>query len=173
MSRAAIRRIDPTSAGPVLEAVLDVYGAAFDADVWTLDDGAIDAARDRIAAHLRRPGAALVVAEEDGGIVGFAYGHRGERGQWWTDRMLALEPGLASVLDGHFELVELAVAPGSWGHGVGAALLDAVLRDRPEPHAICSTRADARAMGMYLRRGWTVVAEPPGGQPVLHFPLAT
>ncbi|WP_404310914.1 GNAT family N-acetyltransferase [Agrococcus terreus] len=170
--RAALRHVAPADAGAVLEPVLAVYAAAFAADGWQLEPGAIDAARSRIPIHLARPGASLVVAEADGALVGFAYGHRGERGQWWTDRMLAAAPALEPLLGGHFEVVELAVAPDAWGEGIGAALLEAVLAERPEPHALCTTRAGTRAMGMYVRRGWSVVAEPPGGQPVLHLPLA-
>ena len=36
--------------------------------------------------HAARAGFRLVLAREDGRLVGFAYGYTGERGQWWTDR---------------------------------------------------------------------------------------
>ena len=58
------------------------------------------------------------------------------------------------------ELVELAVLPDTQGHGIGAALLEALLAARPEPHVLLHTvDQDTPAMRLYLRAGFSRAVE--------------
>ena len=90
-------------------------------------------------------------------VVGFAWGHVGRRGQYWTDLVRdALPPDVAQEwADGHFELVELAVLPAYRSHGLGRALHDAVL-DGVDRRCLLSTSDDERdpAVRLYQRSGW-------------------
>jgi GNAT superfamily N-acetyltransferase len=45
------------------------------------------------------------------------------------------------------------------GHGLGQALLDALLQERPESVATLAAVIEADAYDWYLRRGWRKVAE--------------
>ena len=69
----------------------------------------------------------MTAAQDDDALVGFAYGYVGERGQWWSDRVVeALPVAVTDVwVGGHFEFVELAVLPDYRGQGIGGLLHDA------------------------------------------------
>jgi hypothetical protein len=56
----------------------------------------------------------LAARTEDGQLVGFAYGYEGRPGEWWHDSVaaaLAPEQQVMWLAPGHFEFVELQVAP--------------------------------------------------------------
>ncbi len=59
------------------------------------------------------------------------------------------------------EVMTIAVRPSSWGHGIGSALLAALLaaaRERGCAEMFLEVRADnPRAHGLYLRRGFTEI----------------
>jgi GNAT superfamily N-acetyltransferase len=59
--------------------------------------------------------------DEDGAIIGFAYGFTGLPGQSWTDAMrAAVGPNVAGEwLDRHFEFAEFGVLPTWQGRGIG------------------------------------------------------
>ena len=117
--------------------------------------------------HAARAGFRLVLAREDGRLVGFAYGYTGERGQWWTDRAAeALPPDVAAAwLGGHFELVSIGVLASARGAGLGAALLREVTHDLPHERWTLMTAADPEdpARRLYASQGWVVIG--PGLQP--------
>jgi [ribosomal protein S18]-alanine N-acetyltransferase len=56
------------------------------------------------------------------------------------------------------DVLTIAVAPAHWGHGIGSALLDTMIRqarDRSCAEVFLEVREDnARARGLYLRRGF-------------------
>jgi ribosomal protein S18 acetylase RimI-like enzyme len=108
--------------------------------------------------HCARPEFRLVAAEDDGSLVGFAYGYVGERGQWWSDRVVeALAPSVADVwVGGHFEFVELAVLPSSRRRGIGARLHDGLMSGTEHRRGLLSTDdSDTPARRLYASRGWT------------------
>jgi ribosomal protein S18 acetylase RimI-like enzyme len=108
--------------------------------------------------HCARQEFRLVAAEDDGSLVGFAYGYVGERGQWWSDRVVeALAPSVADVwVGGHFEFVELAVLPASRRRGIGARLHDALMSGTEHRRGLLSTDdSDTPARRLYASRGWT------------------
>jgi ribosomal protein S18 acetylase RimI-like enzyme len=108
--------------------------------------------------HCARPEFRLVAAEDDGSLVGFAYGYVGERGQWWSDRVVeALGAALADTwVGGHFEFVELAVLESHRRRGIGARLHDRLMRGTEHRRGLLSTDdSETPARRLYASRGWT------------------
>jgi ribosomal protein S18 acetylase RimI-like enzyme len=133
--------------------VYDVYDAVF-GDVA----GEGEWRADTFDKHCARQEFRLVAAEDDGSVVGFAYGYVGDRGQWWSDRVVeALEPSVADVwVGGHFEFVELAVLPSSRRQGIGARLHDRLMSGTEHRRGLLSTDdSDTPARRLYASRGWT------------------
>jgi ribosomal protein S18 acetylase RimI-like enzyme len=103
---------------------------------------------------------AVIERTADGSLAGFAYGYRGERGQWWHDLVAAAlgKDGASRWLPpGHFEFVELHVRSDLWGRGIGSRLHDALLAPEPGPAVLSTQRDNERALGLYRRRGWQVI----------------
>ena len=113
--------------------------------------------------HAGREGFRAVVERTgDGRLAGFAYGYRGEAGQWWHDLVAAAlgEDGTARWLaPGHFEFVELHVRSDLWGRGIGGRLHDALLEAEPGPAVLSTQRDNERALGLYRRRGWELIVQ--------------
>ena len=165
---AAIELVGP--AGVPAADVVAVYAEAFGAGPYF--EGEEEVRRFAEAAlprHLARRDfrMALAHSEEDGAVVGFAYGYTGEPGQWWHDWVWAqLTPAEAAEWDGAFEIVELAVRPAAQGQGTGGRLHDALLAGLPHRTALLSTRdADTPARHLYTRRGWTTLRAGLGAGP--------
>lgn len=120
--------------------------------------------------HRGRADFRLVTAEEGEELLGFAWGYTGERGQWWAEMVhSALGAAGDAWVGGHFEVVELAVAPAHRGRRLGAALFDALLADLPHERALLQTDEDPDSPGhrLYLRRGWRVLGPLSAGKVVM------
>lgn len=154
-----------------MEAVVTVSGSVDEAgtlEVWAVYDAAFgdqpDLATWRAAVwdrHVARDGFRLARARTAEGLVGFAYGYTGERGQWWSDRAAeALGPDVAAEwIGGHFELVSIGLVPEARGAGLGGRLLSAVTADLPHERWTLMTTADGTdpARRLYARHGWSVI----------------
>ncbi|MFE6967962.1 GNAT family N-acetyltransferase [Isoptericola sp. NPDC057653] len=152
MAVVELRRTDGAGAAALAEQVWSCYDAVFGdvADPVEWRTGRYD----RHAAH---DGYRLVTAHADGGLVGFAWGYVGQRGQYWSDLLVeALPPDVADAWVGdHFELVELGVLAAWRGHGVGRRLHDAVLEGVGRRSLLLTSEAeDDPAVGLYRRSGW-------------------
>jgi ribosomal protein S18 acetylase RimI-like enzyme len=114
--------------------------------------------------HARRNGFRFLAARDEAGeLVGFAYGYAGGPGEWWHDHVAAaLNPEQRArwLVPGHFEFVELQVAPEREGEGIGGRLHDALLAEVTGPTALLSTEcSNDRARGFYGRRGWQTLVD--------------
>jgi ribosomal protein S18 acetylase RimI-like enzyme len=114
-----------------------------------------------LPSHAGREGFRAVIERAPAGeLAGFAYGYRGGPGQWWHD-LVAVALGTLAADDwlrpGHFEFVELHVRPELWGRGIGGRIHDALLAPEPGPAVLSTQRDNARALGLYRRRGWRVI----------------
>lgn len=144
--------------------VAKVYAAAFGAPEYASAGMDADAFRDeQLPRHAQRVGFRLVLARTATGlVVGFAYGYTGGPGQWWTERIKERIPAeLAAMwLDGHFEFVELGVAPEAQRYGIGGALHDTLLDGLPHDRALLTTWMDDTlpARRLYRRKGWQELA---------------
>jgi broad specificity phosphatase PhoE len=130
-------------------------------ELSVLDGPAALAAANVLPAHAARPGFRCATLLLGSTVAGFAYGYTGQRGQWWTDTVAARVPAelAADWLGGHFELVEVEVAPEHQGRGFGAALVDGVLLGLPHDRALLTTYDDeSPTPRLYRRLGWEKLA---------------
>lgn len=112
--------------------------------------------------HRAREGFRLSVAHDDGGLVGFAWGYVGERGQYWSDLVVSALPSRVADrwVGGHFEFVELAVLACHRRRGIGVRLHDRLLEGVTPDRALLGTdSSDSSAVRLYLSRGWTKLGE--------------
>jgi ribosomal protein S18 acetylase RimI-like enzyme len=110
-------------------------------------------------------------------LSGFAYGYTGRRGQWWTDLAARVLPAAAADewLDGHFELVSIAVAPGARGRGIGRTLLRTLTDGLPHQRLLLMTTSDEDdpARRLYASEGWMVLGPGVGDGQVIMAKRAT
>jgi ribosomal protein S18 acetylase RimI-like enzyme len=147
--------------GPRRQEILDVHSLAHGRSAESARQQMF--ADDTLPRHAAREGFRFLAAlESDGSLGGFAYGYTGASGQWWHDQV-ARAMDAATFREWlqplHFEFCELAVRPDLQGIGLGGALHDALLADRPEPRALLSTARDDNdaVIAFYERRGWRIV----------------
>ena len=147
-----VRRHSPVDGLGLADRIWPCYDEAFgdfsDFETWR---------DDLFARHATRSGYRLVVATEGATVAGFSWGYIGERGQYWTDLAYDALPGPVADewVGGHFEFVELAVAPKFRRRGLGRRLHDTLL-DGIGQRALLSTTDDPAdpAVQLYLNSGW-------------------
>lgn len=147
-----VRRYGPVDGAGLAHRIWPCYDEVFgdfsDFDTWHAD---------MFARHASRGGYRLVVATAGEAVAGFSWGYIGERGQYWADLVAgALPPNVPGEwVGGHFEFVELAVAPKFRRHGLGRRLHDTLL-DGVRQQALLSTTDDLTdpAVRLYLSSGW-------------------
>ena len=95
--------------------------------------------------EMENPQAVVVVAEQDGAVVGYGYGRL--EGQDWN-----------RLLDRHGELVDLWVEPGARRGGIGAALVErtaAEMVERGAPRIVLATATpNVTAQRLFARLGF-------------------
>jgi ribosomal protein S18 acetylase RimI-like enzyme len=156
-----IALVDGADAVALADELAAVYARAFGAPGYDEPPEAAERFRtESLPKHAGRDGFRCALARDGARIVGFAYGYTGHRGQWWSDRVVSRAPAdiARDWVGGHFEFVELAVDPAEQGHGVGAALHDALLAGLPHERALLTTYADDQpAPRLYRRKGWRLL----------------
>lgn len=147
---------DPRELGRRAEQVLDVYAEAMDVPRPVAGNR-----HSILEAHAGRAGLRAIAALTDRDeLIGIAYGHLGENGQWWHDQVLtAIDKhggeSARAQWAGAFEVCELHVLPAWQGAGLGRALLAALLDPAPAPVALLTTpEGHIRAREFYRTGGW-------------------
>lgn len=154
-----VRLLADSELGRATPGIIEVYRATFTVPPWDETEEDVQWFSERLSEHARRARFRCAVAgeDDDGRVVGFAYGYDVEPGEWWYDvAWRAL--GRASVLrwlSDSFELVELAVMPYARGNGIGGRLHDTLLARLSCQTAVLTTLdGDTPAKLFYRRRGW-------------------
>lgn len=146
-----IHVLDGDAAGAYAEPVFALYETVFadlpDENTWR------EQMYDR---HRSRDGFRLVLALDDDLVLGFAWGYRGARGQYWPDLVARTLPAVGAEWVGdHFEFVELAVQPAARQQGIGRRLHDALLNGLTGRALLGTSVDDADpAVRLYRSRGW-------------------
>jgi ribosomal protein S18 acetylase RimI-like enzyme len=152
--------------GPGALAVLDeleaAYRAAFTAPGYDETDEQVRRfATETLPTHAGREGFRMVTLRADAGLRGFGYGYTGRDDQWWSGQIRATAPAAVADgwLDGHFEVVSVAVDPAAQRRGFGRSLMEALVDGIPHERALLTTYADDRpAPRLYARLGWQRLA---------------
>jgi GNAT superfamily N-acetyltransferase len=138
---------------------------ALHAEVCT-DDGV--AFEDRFVVQRRQPGFVLAEARHGGYLVGYAFGMPLRPStDWWRYLTTPLPDGVTAEHPGRtFALAELVVRASWRRQGIGRALHDLILRDRPEERAtLAIPPAAAPAQNAFRNWGWRKVARTRGERP--------
>jgi ribosomal protein S18 acetylase RimI-like enzyme len=151
-----IRRLDGPAATREIDRVWAAYDAVFgdwtDQERW---------GEELFLRHAARDGFRLLLAESGSALVGFAWGYRGEPGQFWSDWVIRELPAVGrDWIGGHDELVSVGVLPDYRGRGIAGQLVDAFLADSG-PRALLSTELDpaSSAVRLYRSRGFAPLGE--------------
>jgi GNAT superfamily N-acetyltransferase len=139
----------------VLDEVIDLY---LDVRRGLGDNSSINSRAafvDRTTRQAGQDGFGGVLARVGGTLVGFAFGVPLPPGGWWGGR--AEPPPMEILAAPKFAVIEIDVAEPWRGRGIGRALHDRLLADRPEPYAILTTAPGRPARAMYARWGWVPV----------------
>ncbi|MCW2622426.1 MAG: Acetyltransferase [Frankiales bacterium] len=155
-TQVQVRSWTPTELADHGDEVLDVY-----AEAMQVPRPQAGMRKSILATHSGRVGLRAIAAVDSGEhLVGIAYGHLGEPGQWWHDQVMAAVvatrgPHAADPWQGAFEVCELHVRPGLQGTGLGRTLLDRLLDGPPAGAALLTTPdSETRARGFYRAGGW-------------------
>jgi GNAT superfamily N-acetyltransferase len=154
-------RHDAAGARSVRELVAEIHRDAYGEGSGFSSD---EAFMRRYDAYTARDGFDLLLADQDGTIVGQAWGwplDENATNGWWAGLIDEPEPGFTRE-DGNrtFALSEIMVRQAATGQGIAHALHDELLSTRTEERATLLVRPDnTKAYQAYLRWGWTTVAK--------------
>lgn len=140
------------AAGRLIEVYAEVYAGSIANPFFSVERFA-----ERLGNHQSAPGHALVTAELDGELIGYAYGSplRADT-QWWRGMRDPLPPDLIRETGRRtFALNEIMVRAPWRRAGVARRLHDALLADRREERAtLLVEQGNAPAKAAYVRWGW-------------------
>jgi ribosomal protein S18 acetylase RimI-like enzyme len=119
---------------------------------------------------------AVAATDSDRRLVAFAYGFRGNSGQWWHDVVRSAVSNLtgpaasSAWLSDSMEIAEVHVHPDYQARGIGRRMMLTLTDGRPERTAVLSTR-DAQSPARHLYRSLGFVDlltafQFPGGGPL-------
>lgn len=144
------------TAAPLIPALVDLYALVYAEAPYEEGPAEVDRFRQSLPEELRRPGFALVAAEDDGRLVGAAYGWTMPAGSWWSRADQDPTPDIHGA--DKLAVMEWMVEPGRRGKGIGARLMRGLLEGRPERYATLAADPRSAAWTMYRRAGWRRVA---------------
>jgi ribosomal protein S18 acetylase RimI-like enzyme len=148
---------DGTQAADLFDAVCCLYDAVFSQPPFRWTDDESEHHRQSLVGLITNPTFGLVTAEAAGELVGFAYGVAltGDT-PWWSRMTEPLPDELTAEWTGRtFAVIDLGVRQDHRKRGIGRALLDALLANRPEQRATLTVQpvaADTKAF--YDHLGW-------------------
>lgn len=157
-SPALIRELAQAEFLAELDLLVAIYAAAM-----SPDPADVPGRRNIMQRHAGNRGfSAITVSADHGGpVIAFAYGFRGETGQWWHDVVLSALTGsggearAAAWMADVMEIAEVHVHPDYQHRGTGRSMLLALTAGRPERTALLSTRdADSTARRLYRGLGF-------------------
>lgn len=173
---AALCELGPREFLGEIDALLAIYADAMGADAALLPGR-----RELMRRHAGYPDFKALQARaprdwpDQGPVLGFSYGFRGEPGQWWYDAVsAALSRAIgaartASWLADCLEVAEVHVRKEQQRQGIGTRMLTALTDGRPERTALLSTPdRDTTARRLYRRMGFCDLLTGysfPGGSP--------
>lgn len=153
-----VRRLDPTQFESLLPSAIDIYAQAMNYSKIVIPMRVAIARK-----HLTHPGFYAVGAFDRTRLVGFGYGYRCARGQWWYDQVQQMlethgPQAVAEWTTDAFELCELHVTPSYQGAGTGRLLLQRILAESEGATVLLSTpEGETIAHHLYRRTGFTRV----------------
>ena len=136
-----VRLARPEDAAAVAEVHVRTWQAAYEHVFGAERLASIDHTRRRTLAERSIASGGVVVAEEDGRVVGFA------------------SVGPSTDVDGEGELFAIYVLPEAWGSGAGTALMDAakeLLLAAYTDATLYVLEDNPRARRFYEREGWAL-----------------
>lgn len=154
------------AAAPAFDALSGLYEVVYAEPPYCEGPERVAEFREGLPGEAARSGFTLVTAEDDGLLVGAAYGWTMPAGIWWSRAEQDPPPALVDV--DKLAVMEWIVRLGHRGRGVGAELMRRLLADRPEPYATLASNPESEARGTYERAGWTQVgtSKLPWGPPM-------
>jgi GNAT superfamily N-acetyltransferase len=152
--------LDGTGAGAHADELRALHAEVYSGPPQRRDE---DAARfaDRFRVQRRQPGYVLAEARHGGYVVGYASGFPLRPStSWWRQLTTELPEEVTAEHPGRtFELAEVLVRASWRRQGIGAALHDLVLRNRPEERATLTVLPSAApAQAAFRNWGWRKVA---------------
>jgi GNAT superfamily N-acetyltransferase len=153
----------PDQAQGIIGQFVRVYRAAFGMPPHNKREAEVARFADILPEQMRREDFRCCIARNnEGHMLGFAYGFAGRHGQWWYDSVARnLDQARFQLwLSDCFEFMEFAVLPIVQKQGIGGQIHDLILRDLPHRTAVLSTpQIQTPALHLYRKKGWVTVLE--------------
>lgn len=139
-----------------MPALVDLYAVVYAEPPYEEGPEQVERFRASLPDETARAGFTLITAEDDGPLVGAAYGWTMPAGSWWS-RADQQPPAVVHDAD-KLAVMEWIVHPDRRAEGIGAELIHRLLEDRPEQYATLASDPRSAARRMYERAGWRQVA---------------
>jgi GNAT superfamily N-acetyltransferase len=143
------------SATRIFPALGDLYSLVYAEPPYGEGPEQVDRFRRGLPDEAARAGFTLIAAEDDGTLVGAAYGWTMPAGTWWS-RADADPPVEVRQAD-KIAVMEWIVHPHRRGEGIGAELIRRLLSRRSERFATLASDPRSHARAVYARNGWQQV----------------
>ncbi|WKU05626.1 GNAT family N-acetyltransferase [Micromonospora sp. HUAS LYJ1] len=155
-----------TSAVRFFTALVDLYATVYAEPPYQEGPQEVARFRESLPDEATRPGFSMIAAEDDGLLVGAAYGWTMPAGTWWSRSDQDPPPEIRDV--DKFAVLEWMVHPDRRKSGIGTELMHRLLSQRTERYATLAANPTSNARRIYQRTGWRQVATStlPWGPPM-------